>query len=68
MKLLYVNAWKPWKGRIVGLRIMLEPRDVWVGCYWTYAERSYGVPLRHIYLCPLPFLVFKLTLVGGKIS
>jgi hypothetical protein len=37
------------------LRVYIEPRDAWIGCY---------VSNDAVYVCPLPFLVFRWTRRG----
>lgn len=39
------------------LAVYLEPRDAWVGAY--VAEHA-------VYVCPIPFVVFRWTRVGSK--
>ena len=57
----------PWWGRVLRrwfttralweLRMEVEPRDVWVGLFWT---RLSGPPGVAFYLCILPCVVFRL--------
>jgi hypothetical protein len=39
------------------VRLLLEPRDLWVGIYWTWAEEG----LR-IYVCLVPCLPILVTM------
>jgi hypothetical protein len=43
----------PWR-----LEIVLEPRDAWVGLFWSI-DRS---RLLHLYLCVVPFVPVHLTI------
>lgn len=42
------------------VHLIVEPRDLWIGCYW---DRKPDRLL--IYLCPLPMLVIRLTIMRG---
>lgn len=42
------------------VRVLFEPRDVWIGVYWDRRWRG-GVPLLYVYICIVP--VFPLRLI-----
>ena len=57
------------------LSLHFEPRDIWVGLFWTYKPTLVFVPLPgsklssvrsevrlHLYFCLLPMLVIKVVL------
>lgn len=38
------------------IHLEFEPRDLWVGVYWTKRRKHL-----HVFICPLPTLVIHLT-------
>lgn len=55
------------------VRILWEPRDLWIGVYWDRPrplDMGYGFMLRclHIYVCLVPCLPVKITLTRVKPS
>ena len=53
--------WSPW------VTLMFEPRDVWVGLYWTTEEahRQHGVSyprLLLLYICLIPMFPIRISL------
>ena len=50
-----------WKAFAAGrnYRLLWEPRDLWVGIYWTW-EREGGWRWLSLYICPLPTVVLHI--------
>lgn len=42
------------------LSLVFEPRDLWVGLYWTWETET----MLNLYVCLLPMLPIRLTLWG----
>lgn len=38
-----------------------EPRDLWVGVFWDRKITYYGTREFHLYVCPLPTVLFHWT-------
>lgn len=38
-----------------------EPRDLWVGVYWTYNEYQHARPRLNVYVCLVPTWVIQLV-------
>lgn len=47
------------KGAWWNLRVFIEPRDVWIGVFVKTK--------RHIYVCPLPCVVFEWWLAAPEV-
>jgi len=41
----------------------IEPRDAWVGIFWT--ESKYGAG-HIVFWCPVPFVVFRFRVTEGS--
>lgn len=55
-------------GRLRHASIAWEPRDLWVGCYWTAAKYArFDERVKSIFLCPVPTLVIRLDIGFGKV-
>lgn len=46
--------------RKVNVRFLFEPRDLWVGVYWTTDPWPKG-PIVRVYLCLVPMLVIRFS-------
>ena len=52
--------------RNIELRIKFEPRDLWVGAYWNYAESIESAYKRlDLFICLLPTLPIHLRFEWG---
>ncbi len=50
---------------LIAARVMVEPRDLWIGVYWTIPDSRW--PRRiEVYVCPLPTLVLHVTYRGAR--
>jgi hypothetical protein len=49
---------------LVAAELLFEPRDLWIGVYWTVPEGSWPQRI-DLYICPLPTLVLKVVLRGN---
>jgi len=50
-------------GKRVGVWLLFEPRDLWIGVYWT-VDCTHG----HIYVTLIPTLPVLFTWVRGRIA
>jgi hypothetical protein len=47
--------------RKIRVRLLWEPRDLWVGVYWT-VDREATYPRLRVYVCLLPTLPILVTI------
>ncbi len=54
------------------LTVKFEPRDLWVGLFWTYSGRDktdiYDYAELRLYFCIVPMLPIRLTLIWGGVQ
>ena len=54
--------------KIRRVRILFEPRDLWIGIYWRLTREFAGMRSLHIYICLVPMLPLHLLLQIGTME
>lgn len=55
------------------ITLKFEPRDLWIGFFWTYSPRrdpddAYDYAELEIFICMVPMLPIRLTWVWGGVG
>jgi hypothetical protein len=50
----------------MNVRMRFEPRDLWVGVYWTVDKHDECYQSLYVYVCLLPCLPIRLRLPWGR--
>lgn len=53
--------WSNWVGRSVGVELLWEPRDLWVGVFWDKPMSKAGDRYWVLYLTIIPCLPIRLS-------
>jgi hypothetical protein len=49
------------------LEILFEPRDIWIGVYWTWRRETLDAHSLHVYICVVPMLPIHLQFPPAKV-
>jgi hypothetical protein len=53
--------------RIAEIKLIFEPRDLWIGLYWNKEKMPGGKPwVLTLYLCLIPMLPLRIKLTNMK--
>lgn len=44
------------------IRLLFEPRDIWIGVYWRRERRQFGPGVLWVYICLLPMLPIRIRI------